>query len=170
MFNFGGQICHLGPLCFLSQPHTKYCLCPISKPPLLSHCSLSTLWVTFVSSTALKRLYLVIDYLLIDWFITSVFKHLQGVYCNAKLCLGCWAGTGLQGSGMTWGTPNPARERAAQWRWCVSKHSLSPQGRGCGWAMHRAERVHRGSPKAHPGEDNRYPRRNNGDERLLSLA
>lgn len=36
--------------------------------------------------------------------------------------------------------------------------------------MHRAERVRRGSPKAHSGEDSRYPRSNNGDESLLSLA
>lgn len=107
MFNAGAQICHPGPLCFLSQPRAKYCLCPISKPPLRSHCSLSTLCVTFVSSTALKLLYLVIDCLLVDWSITLVLKHLQGMYYNAKLCLGCWAGIGSQGSGMAWGTKTP---------------------------------------------------------------
>lgn len=60
----GARICHLGPPCFLAQPHTPYRL---SKPPLLRG-FLSTWCVAFVSSTTLKLPYLIIEHVLIDGF------------------------------------------------------------------------------------------------------
>lgn len=68
VFNSSVQICHVDPLCLMPQSHTKNYLCPVSKPPLPTHRSPSTLCdICFFhdTQTSLFDCYP----LLIDWLI-----------------------------------------------------------------------------------------------------